>query len=654
MDAVLGWNLVLSLPVILAIAWLSGRLLGVSRSWAATLLAGAAGWLAALALSLAIASGDTGAPGFTRNLWVFAAVFTMSATVWTELLAKPGALARAQRGLVSVPHPLRAVRRSSRRLSRYAQITGIAVRHGFGPLLGLGQPAGEDTAEPPAAPAARRLRQALEECGGMFVKLGQVLSTRADLLPAGVVAELSRLQDQVAPAPPEAVRALLEAELGRPVDEVFASLDPEPLAAASIAQAYRGRLRGGEPVVVKVQRPGIAEAVDRDLLVLAELARVAETRTAWGADYHVTDLAEEFADRLREELDFRLEARNATEIAALTDDDRVHVPLVHTELSTARILVMEWLDGVSVREVDRIDALGLDRARLAEALLRSSLRQMLVDGRFHADPHPGNVLVLSDGRLGLIDFGATGRLDPLQQASMRDMLVAVQQRDAGLLRSAVLEVATLRRHFDDDQLERALARFMSRHLAAGAAPSAAMFNDLLQLFFAFGINLPPEFSTFFRALVTLEGTLTTLSPGYLVIEAAEQIAAEWARASLAPGSLEELARRELGSLALLLRRTPRQLDRIATIVQRGDLQARVRLFADAEDVRTVTRLLNRVVLAGLGALVGLLSVLLLGTQGGPPFTGDTSLFQFFGYFGLFCATVLILRVIVAILRDGLN
>jgi ubiquinone biosynthesis protein len=181
-----------------------------------------------------------------------------------------------------------------------------------------------------------------------------------------------------------------------------------------------------------------------------------------------------------------------------------------------------------------------------------------------------------------------------------------------------------------------------------------MFNELLQLFFAFGINLPPEFSTFFRALVTLEGTLTTLSPGYLVIEAATQIAAEWARASLAPASLEELARRELGSLALLLRRTPRQLDRIATIVQRGDLQARVRLLSDPKDVRTITRLLNRVVLAGLGGLVGLLSVMLLGTQGGPPFTGDTSLFQVFGYFGLFCATVLILRVIVAILRDGLN
>jgi len=279
---------------------------------------------------------------------------------------------------------------------------------------------------------------------------------------------------------------------------------------------------------------------------------------------------------------------------------------------------------------------------------------LLVDGRFHADPHPGNVLVLEGGRLGLIDFGATGRLDALQQSSMREMLVAVQQRDAGLLRQAVLEVATLRRRFDDEQLERALARFMGRHLGAGAAPSAAMFNDLLQLFFAFGITLPPEFSTFFRALVTLEGTLTTLSPGYLVIEAAEQVAAEWARARLVPSSLEELARKELVSLAVLLRRTPRHVERIATLIERGDLAARMSLLADEHDVRTITRLWNRAVLALVGGAVGVLSVMLLGTQGGPPFTGDTSLFQFFGYFGLFCGTVLILRVIVAVLRDGLN
>jgi ubiquinone biosynthesis protein len=308
----------------------------------------------------------------------------------------------------------------------------------------------------------------------------------------------------------------------------------------------------------------------------------------------VTELAGEFAERLREELDFRQEARNATEVAAgLAGNNEVHVPVVHRELSTARVLVMEWLDGPSVREGDTIQDMGFDRARLANALLRCALKQMLVDGRFHADPHPGNVLVLQGGRLGLIDFGATGRLDALQQASMREMLVAVQQRDAGLLRQAVLEVATLRRRFDDEQLERALARFMAKR-------------------------------------------------------------AEWAKASLAPGSVEELVRGELANLALLLRRTPRHLERIATMIERGDLRARVSLLADEQDARAVARLVNRAVLALLGGVVGVLSVMLLGIQGGPPFTGDTSLFQFFGYFGLFCATVLILRVLVAVLRDGVS
>ena len=247
--------------------------------------------------------------------------------------------------------------------------------------------------------------------------------------------------------------------------------------------------------------------------------------------------------------------------------------------------------------------------------------------------------MLQGGRLGLIDFEATGRLDALQQASMREMLVAVQQRDAGLLRQAVLEVATLRRRFDDEQLERALARFMAKHLGASAAPSAAMFNDLLQLIFTFGITLPPEFSTFFRALVTLEGTLTMLSPGYLVIEAAEQLAAEWAKASLAPGSAEELVRRELASLALLLRRTPRHLERIATMIERGDLRARVSLLADEQDARAVARLVNRAVLALLGGVVGVLSVMLLGTQGGPrsPATPLCSTFRRFAAIQLMAA-----------------
>jgi ubiquinone biosynthesis protein len=315
---------------------------------------------------------------------------------------------------------------------------------------------------------------------------------------------------------------------------------------------------------------------------------------------------------------------------------------------------MEWLDGISIRQLSSSSETGSLRAEAAQSLLRCSLDQMLVDGHFHADPHPGNVLALADGSIALIDFGATGRLDPSQQSSLREMLFAVSRRDAGLLRQALLEVATIRRGFDDDQFERALARFMGRHLGPGMTPSAAMFTDLLQLLLTFGVSLPPEFSTFFRALVTLEGTLTTLSPGFLIIDAAQAVAGEWMAGQMAPDTLEQLARDEIIKLAPLLRRLPRHVDRLATIAERGDLRTQVSLFSVDEDVRVVTRLVNRVLLAFLGGVVGIISVVLIGIKGGPEFTGQTSLYEFFGYFGLFSSTVLVMRVLVSIFHDGLN
>jgi ubiquinone biosynthesis protein len=644
----------LSLPGVLVLAWLVGRLLGVRRSWTTTLLSGVIGWVAGVALSLAIASQRKDmSEGFTRNVWLFSTLGVMSASVWIELLAKPGTLTRAQTGLTSIPHPIKALERRGRRVSRYAQITRIAIRNGLGPSLGLGRHIEDGEAR--QIPFARRLRHSLEQCGGMFVKAGQVASTRSDLVSPPVAEELSHLQDNVAPAPPDGVRELLEEELGSPVDEVFAEFDSQPLAAASIGQAHRARLHGGQQVIVKIQRPGIADSVNRDLDVLNQLATVVEQRTTWGAEYHVCDLADEFAERLREELDFEIEARNASDIAANLDGaSDVRIPAVFHDLTTRRVLVMEWLDGVSVRDGDAIDELGVDRRELAEDLLRCMLQQMLVDAQYHADPHPGNVMVLRNGQLALIDFGAASRIDPLQQTAIRDVMVAVSQRDADLLRQAALQVATLRRDVDDEDLERALSRFMTRHLAPGMVPSAAMFNDLLQLFFTFGINLPPELSTFFRALITLEGTLTTLSPGYPVIDRAEAIATEWVRARLAPSTLEELAREELIRMGPLLRRLPRRLDRMANQIERGNFRARVSLFSDPHDEHVVTKLVNRTVLALVGGVVGLIGAILVGVKGGPPFAGDTTLYEFFGYFSLFCSVVLIMRVIVSVLHDGVN
>jgi ubiquinone biosynthesis protein len=418
---------------------------------------------------------------------------------------------------------------------------------------------------------------------------------------------------------------------------------------------YKARLPDGSPVVVKVQRPGIDESVQVDLSVLDELGHVVESRTSWGAEYHVSDLVGEFSTRLREELDYRIEARNARTIgASMPANARIRIPIVYEELSTSRVLVMEWLDGQSVREVSWEQARTGERVKLADLLLRTFLEQMLQDGVFHADPHPGNVMLLADGRLALIDFGAAGRLDTVQQAALRDLMAGIGRRDADAVAQAVLQVASLRRGVDVADFERSLARFMAQHLAPGSQPDAAMFNAMLRLMFDFGITLPVEWSTFFRALVVLEGTLTTIAPGYSVIDAAEGIASQWVRSLINPANVQQTVRDEILRTVPMLRRLPRHVDRAFTMIERDGLRVRVSHFSDEHDEQVVSRLVNRFVLAFLAGTIGLLSVGLIAIPGGPPFAGETSLFRVFGYFGLFCATVLAMRVIVAVLRDGLN
>ena len=294
------------------------------------------------------------------------------------------------------------------------------------------------------------------------------------------------------------------------------------------------------------------------------------------------------------------------------------------------------------------------RVKLADSLLRTFLEQMLQEGVFHADPHPGNVMLLADGQLALIDFGAAGHLDPVQQAALRDLMAGVSRRDADAITQAVLQVATLRRGVDVNEFERALARFMAQHLAPGSQPDAAMFNAMLRLMFDYGITMPAEWSTFFRALIVLEGTLTTIAPGYSVIDAAESIAAKWVRSLINPNSMQQAVRDELLRTVPMLRRLPRHIDRAFTSIERDGLRVRVSHFSDEHDERVVTRMVNRVVLAFLAGALGLVSVGLIAIEGGPEFSSGTSLLRVFGYFGLFCATVLAMRVIVAVLRDGLN
>jgi len=546
----------------------------------------------------------------------------------------------------SIPPPVdwfRAVRGRIARTRRYSRITAIAVRHGLGPSL-----RGRERTD---TGLARSVRLALEDGGVTFVKLGQVLSTRPDLLPPEFIDELTTLQDNVPAAPWEQVRAVLVEELGQAPEEVFGEFDETPLAAASIAQVHLARLKSGGEVVVKVQRPGVRKVAEGDLDIVARLARTLQERTRWGRAMGVLDLATGFAAALREELDFRVEARNLAAVAAASDGHDIGLPTVHEELCTARVLVMDRLSGVPLRSAGPLlDERGADRGELARTLLTSLLRQVMLDGVFHADPHPGNVMLLTDGRLGLLDFGSVGRIDAQLRAALQRLLLSFDRGDPAGLCDALLDLVSRPDEIDAQRLERALGQFTARHLSAGTRPDVEMFGDLFRLVYRYGLSIPPEIAAVFRALATLEGTLGALAPGFNIVVESRAFATARIGERLTPESLRGAVVEELHSLLPMLRRLPRRADRITSALEQGRLGMNVRLFADDRDRRFVTGLLHQVMLTGLGATAGIMAVLLIGTTGGPEVVPGVDLHHLFGYNLLVVSVLLGLRVVVTIFR----
>lgn len=554
-------------------------------------------------------------------------------------------------------------KKPSNLVRRYRQIAQVLARHGLGFLVGvfglesfipfhkglLGHPS---RAEPYTRP--EHLRMALEELGPSFIKLGQLLSTRSDLIPQDYQAEFAKLQDQAPRVPGEQIQEIVEAELGRPLNEIFATFDLNPLAAASIGQAHAATLAGGEAVVVKVRRPGAVEQIEKDLEIFQNLAVAASKRWEVAASYDLVGLTQEFAATLRAELDYVKEGHNAERFTSnFKNEPSVHIPKVYWETSTTRVLTLERLSGIKINDLAALDAAGIEREALARRATQAVLKMIFEDGFYHADLHPGNFFIegADDGRIGLIDFGMVGVVDERTKQQLISLFVAVTGQDADRLVEAFLEIGVTRGPLNRDLLRRDLAQLVSRYFGLSLREMALgnLIEEALAVVRRHKLQLPANLALLLKTAVMCEGLGAQLDPSFRLSEVLVPYARQLIWQQYSPGNwFPKLGRAGLEATQLSLE-LPLILRRLLGELERGSLEVGMQPRGFEPIVNQIEKLANRIVLGILaGAFINGLAILLA-------FYHPPGLEQFVGVlfvigFGL--ASTLGLYLAWSILRSG--
>lgn len=584
------------------------------------------------ALQVDVESGDQVAAAIAVLLLAFAWLLAVSVAV---LVVLEGLWPTS-----SFPNPFFVARswwRRGKRTRRYLSILRIASTHGVGWLF-TGRSSG-GRALSSGEHNAHALVEAINESGVTFVKLGQVLSTREDIVPEPYLSALSTLQSAASTMPWEVAQGVIEAELGCPIDAVFARVDEVPLAAASVAQVHSAKLLDGTDVVIKVQRPSARAEVKADVDILLRLARRAEVHTRQGREMRAEAIAQGFTKTLLDELDYRLEARNTEMIRstlALIGEHEgepvpVSVPSIYPQASTNRMITMDRVDGVPLSEAGaRLAHLSSpERDRLAVALMNTALEQMLVHGVFHADLHPGNVILRHDDSLALIDFGAVGLIERSKREQVAALLLAAASEDDISATEALLLIVDAPRDADTEALRHDLGIMLTavRHQAQA---DASIFTLALAIAREHRLALPAGLASMFRSFATLEGCLRVLVPDFSFVDRAlERVPALMRRMTSLP-HLAASVHAQTAVLGALARRLPRRLESITSQLERGELGFRHESFAASSDRAFLRGLFSELVGIVISLTVGVVAVALVVGGGGPNVAPHLTLFQLGG------------------------
>lgn len=491
-------------------------------------------------------------------------------------------------------------------LTRSRQIAGVLLNHGW-EYLTTGR---EDLAKPQVHTSrnihtrAEHLRAALEELGTTFIKLGQILSTRADLLPPDYLAELTKLQDSTTPVPFPEIQQTIINELRRPIAEVFAYLNPEPLATGSIGQAHEAVLLDGTEVVVKVRRPGVVEQVNEDLEILKELGSTASRHSAFADQYDLSGLVEEFAGTLRAELDYVREAHNAERFAVnFAHDSALHIPKIFWNTTTSKVLTMERIRGVKINDLSALKVQGTDNRWLAEYATNIVMKMVCEDGFFHADPHPGNFFIEHDGTIGLIDFGMVGILHEGTQERLADLLVAIDHQDANRLVDVFLDLGVTQRRINRTLFRRDIEHLLSTYLGLPLRELkvTALLNQVFAVMRRHHLHLPPNLALLLKTVIMIEGLGVNLDPGFHMTSALAPYARRLVLRQFSPLKWMNTLSRAGLDFARLGSEAPQQLRRIVNAVEDGNLEIGIRPEGFNPLINRFETIANRIVLGVIAA-----------------------------------------------------